>query len=167
MGYIDTQGYVFITGRIKEQYKLENGKYVVPTPLEERIKLSPYVLNVMVYGDNRPHNVALIVVNVPAVRKWAEEHAIALSSDVDTLLRDERVRALFRKELAVQSQDFKGFESVHDFALIGTDFTTDNGMLTPKQSLKRAKVYEAYRGVLEQLYAKKSESRAGASAAAS
>jgi len=52
---------VYITGRIKEQYKLENGKYVVPTPLEEALKLSPYIANVMVYGDNRPYNVALIV----------------------------------------------------------------------------------------------------------
>ena len=165
MGYIDEQGYVYITGRIKEQYKLENGKYVVPTPLEERLKLSPYVLNAMVYGDNRPYNVALVVANVPAVRKWAEEHAIAISSDVDALLRDERVKALFRKEIAEQSQAFKGFESVQDFALIATDFTTDNGMLTPKQSLKRAKVFEAHRAVFDQLYAKKAEARPATAAA--
>jgi long-chain acyl-CoA synthetase len=164
MGYVDAQGYVFITGRIKEQYKLENGKYVVPTPLEESLKLSPYVLNAMVYGDNRPHNVALIVANVPAVRKWAEEHSIAVSSDVDALLRDERVKALYRKEIAEQSNAFKGFESVKDFALIATDFTTDNGMLTPKQSLKRAKVFETYRAVFDALYAKKAEPRAAAAA---
>ncbi len=164
MGYVDTQGYVFITGRIKEQYKLENGKYVVPTPLEERLKLSPYVLNAMVYGDNRPCNVALVVANVPAVRKWAEEHSIAVSSDVDALLRDERVKALFRKEIAAQSGDFKGFEGIQDFALIATDFTTENGMLTPKMSIKRRQVFEAYRPVLEQLYAKrKSEARPEAS----
>jgi long-chain acyl-CoA synthetase len=164
MGFVDQQGYVFITGRIKEQYKLENGKYVVPTPLEDRLKLSPFVLNAMVYGDNRPYNVAIVVANVPAVRKWAEEHSIAISADVDALLRDERVKALFRKEIADQSQEFKGFESVQDFALVGTDFTTDNGMLTPKQSLRRRQAIEAYRPVLEQLYAKKkSDPRAGAS----
>src|SRR5262249_48787010 len=60
MGRLDSDGFLYITGRLKEQYKLENGKYVVPTPLEEQLKLSPYVANVMVYGDNRPYNVALI-----------------------------------------------------------------------------------------------------------
>ena len=52
MGYIDDDGFLFITGRIKEQYKLENGKYVVPAPLEEQLKLSPYIVNVMVHGAN-------------------------------------------------------------------------------------------------------------------
>jgi long-chain acyl-CoA synthetase len=155
MGYVDTQGYVFITGRIKEQYKLENGKYVVPTPLEDRLKLSPFVLNAMVYGDNRPYNVAIVVANVPAVRKWAEEHSIAVSADVDALLRDERVKALFRKEIAEQSQDFKGFESIQEFALVATDFTTENGMMTPKLSLRRRQAVEAYRPILDQLYARK------------
>jgi long-chain acyl-CoA synthetase len=167
MGYVDTQGFVFITGRIKEQYKLENGKYVVPTPLEERLKLSPYVLNAMVYGDNRPYNVGIVVANVPAVRKWAEEHSIAVSADVDALLRDEKVKALFRKELAEQSGDFKGFESIQDFALIATDFTTDNGMMTPKMSLKRRQIIDTYKPLLDQLYAKKkSEARAGGTTAA-
>jgi long-chain acyl-CoA synthetase len=117
----------------------------------------------MVYGDNRPYNVAIVVANVPAVRKWAEEHSIAISADVDALLRDERVKALFRKEIAEQSQDFKGFESIQDFALVATDFTTDNGMMTPKLSLRRRQAFDVYRAVLEQLYAKKkTETRTGA-----
>jgi long-chain acyl-CoA synthetase len=168
MGYVDTQGYVFLTGRIKEQYKLENGRYVVPTPLEDKLKLSQYVLNAMVYGANRPYNVAIVVANVSAVRKWAEQHSIAVSADVDALLRDERVKALFRKEIAEQSGDFKGYESVQDFALIANDFTTDNGMLTPKLSLRRRQVVEAYQPLIEQLYAKKKgEIRAGTSAVSS
>src|SRR5262249_17789624 len=59
MGKLDRDGFLFITGRIKEQYKLENGKYVVPTPLEEQLKLSPLIANAMVYGDNKLYNVAL------------------------------------------------------------------------------------------------------------
>ncbi len=98
MGYIDAHGFLFITGRIKEQYKLENGKYVVPTPLEEQIKLSPYVANVMVYGDNRPYNVALVVANVPALRDLGRpEHQLTLPGDPEALLKDDRVRALFKQ----------------------------------------------------------------------
>jgi long-chain acyl-CoA synthetase len=169
MGYIDAHGFLYITGRIKEQYKLENGKYVVPTPLEEQIKLSPYVANVMVYGDNRAFNVALVVANVPALRSWGEQGHLAppLPGDPAALLGDDRVRALFRKEIEKHGEEFKGFESVRDFALIADDFTTDNGMLTPSLKLKRRKVVETYGGLLEQLYAKKKgEARAGAGASA-
>jgi long-chain acyl-CoA synthetase len=160
MGYIDPRGFLFITGRIKEQYKLENGKYVVPTPIEDALKLSPYVLNTMVYGDNRPFNVALVVVNVAAVRRWAETEHTRLPNDEQELLKDDRVRALFRSEIEKRVGVVKGFEAIRDFALIATDFTTDNGMLTPSLKLKRRKVVEAFGPVIEQLYAKpKTEAR--------
>src|SRR5208283_1742785 len=153
MGYVDAQGWVYITGRIKEQYKLENGKYVVPTPLEEQLKLCPYVLNVMVHGDNKPYNVALVVVNLPAVAKWAAEQQMQLPSDPDAVLKDDRVKSLLRREIEKYGAPFKGFESIQDFALLKDDFTTDNGMLTPSLKLKRRKVVEVYGPLLEQLYA--------------
>jgi long-chain acyl-CoA synthetase len=157
MGYIDAQGFLFITGRIKEQYKLENGKYVAPTPLEEQIKLSPYVLNAMVYGDNRPFNVALVVADLPAVKGWARDNQLSLPGDTESLLKDTRVRALFRKEIDKHGAEFKGFERIGDFALIADDFTGENGMLTPSLKLKRRKVVETYGALLEQLYAKKTD----------
>jgi long-chain acyl-CoA synthetase len=167
MGYLDPHGFLFITGRIKEQYKLENGKYVVPTPLEEQIKLSPYVANVMVYGDNKPFNVALVVANVPAIKSWAAQHAANLPTDPDALLKDDRVRSLLKGEIEKYGAGFKGFESIQDFALIASDFTTDNGMLTPSLKLKRRKVLETYGSSIEQLYAKRrGEKSPGASATA-
>jgi long-chain acyl-CoA synthetase len=155
LGYIDAQGFLFISGRIKEQYKLENGKYVVPTPLEEAIKLSPYVANAMVYGDNKPFNVALVVASVPALKKWAQDNTIALPDGADAILKDDRVRALFKQEIEKYGAAFKGFESIQDFALIADDFTTDNGMLTPSLKLKRRKVIETFGPVIESLYAKR------------
>jgi long-chain acyl-CoA synthetase len=163
MGYVDEGGYLFITGRIKEQYKLENGKYVVPSPLEEQLKLSPYVANVMVYGDNKPHNVALVVANVPALAKWAQAERVQLPSDVDAMLADERVRGLLAREIARTSATFKPYETIADFALIGADFTVENGMLTPKQSLRRRRVIDTYGHLFEQLYAKAKAKKAQAS----
>jgi long-chain acyl-CoA synthetase len=154
MGYLDAHGYLYITGRIKEQYKLENGKYVVPTPLEESLKLSPFVANVMVYGDNKPYNVALVVANVDAVKDWAAQNGVA-AAGVDALLQEPRVRDLFKGEIEKYSREFKGFESVQDFALIATDFTTENGMLTPSMKLKRRKVMEEHGKAIEDIYAKK------------
>ncbi len=164
MARIDDDGFIFITGRIKEQYKLENGKYVVPTPLEEQIKLSPYVLNVMVYGDNRPYNVALVVANVSAVRTWGKENGVSESDD-EKLLASSKVRELFKKELEKYAAKFKGFEEVRDFALISEDFTTENNMLTPSLKLKRRGVVAKWQGVIDGIYTKK-KSKEGASATA-
>jgi long-chain acyl-CoA synthetase len=160
MGRIDGDGFLFITGRIKEQYKLENGKYVVPTPLEEQLKLSAYVLNAMVYGDNRPYNVALVVANVDAVRKWGQDNGVS-EGDAEKLLAHAKVQRLFKDELDHYGEKFKGFEGVKDFALIPEDFTTDNGMLTPSLKVKRRKVVEVYQPVLDALYAKKKEKADG------
>src|SRR5580704_1805867 len=164
-GFIDAQGFLYITGRIKEQYKLENGKYVVPTPLEEQIKLSPYVLNAMVYGDNKPYNVAVIVANVGAVRKWAEATQMHLPGSDDAVLDDLRVRSLFEKEIETYAGAFKGFESIRDFALIASDFTVEAGFLTPSLKLKRRKVLEVYGPLIDRMYAQGKGARPAAARA--
>jgi long-chain acyl-CoA synthetase len=156
MGYLDADGFLYVTGRIKEQYKLENGKYVVPTPLEEQLKLSPYVANAMVYGDNRPFNVALIVANVDAVKGWAASNGLETLAP-GALLTHPKVADLFKKEIDRRSEKFKGFESVASFAVIPDDFTTQNGMLTPSLKLKRRAVMEAHGPLLEGLYSAKRE----------
>ncbi|MEB3067500.1 hypothetical protein, partial [Parvimonas micra] len=81
--------------------KLENGKYVAPTPLEEKLKLSPYILNAFVYGDNKPYNVALVVANLDSVKKFAAEHGVTGSGDA--LLESPKVKELFKKELGEYS----------------------------------------------------------------
>jgi long-chain acyl-CoA synthetase len=164
-GFLDSSGYLYITGRIKEQYKLENGKYVVPSPLEEKLKLSPYILNAFVYGDNKPYNVALLCADMSAVKKFASEQGLGAQSG-EALLENPRVRELFKKELEKHMADFKGFEEVKDFAIIDEDFTTDNGMLTPSLKVKRRKVMEKYGKAVDALYAKKREKRAEAASQA-
>jgi long-chain acyl-CoA synthetase len=165
LGYLDSDGFLYITGRIKEQYKLENGKYVVPTPLEEELKLSPYIANAMVYGDNRPYNVAILVANVDALKGWARSNELG-SEAVEALLNNAKVRDLYAKQVEEFSKKFKGFESVSGFALIAEDFTTENGMLTPSLKLKRRKVLEAYGPLLDGLYAKKPVQAVSAASAA-
>jgi long-chain acyl-CoA synthetase len=151
MGYQDDDGFLFITGRIKEQYKLENGKYVVPVPLEEAVKLSMLVVNVFVHGANKPHNVALIVPDFEGLKEWATEQGI---EDVtpSALVKNEKVRAKIREEIEAKSQGFKGYERIKEFALIEEDFTTENGMLTPSMKLKRRIVLEKYGELVEGLY---------------
>jgi long-chain acyl-CoA synthetase len=148
MGYVDPDGFLHITGRIKEQYKLENGKYVVPSPFEEKLKLSPYIANVMIYGANKPHNVALVIPDLEALRGWAAKQNLAL----EDVAGNEQVRNLLRAEIEALSRDIKGYERVQNFVVTIEDFTTDNGMLTPTLKLKRRVVLERYGEDLDALY---------------
>src|SRR5688500_19201416 len=76
LGRFDADGFLFITGRVKEIYKLENGKYVAPAPLEEKITLSPFILQAMVHGMNKPYNVAVIVPDMSSLKPWAHKNGI-------------------------------------------------------------------------------------------
>jgi long-chain acyl-CoA synthetase len=148
MGYVDEDGYLYITGRIKEQFKLETGKYVVPSPLEEELKLSPYVTNVMLHGANRPHNVCLVVLDMANLTKWAEREGVALGEPTT----NPKVKELIESELEKYSKGFRSYERPKAFALITADFSVENGMLTPKMSMRRNRVLDHYQEVLEKLY---------------
>jgi len=148
MGFVDDDGYLYITGRIKEQYKLENGKYVVPSPLEEELKLSPFIANVMIHGANKPYNVALVVPDKAALEKWAADNGKTLG-DVE---KSDDVKKVIEDELKKYAKSFKGFERPEKFVLTAEDFTTDNGMLTPTLKLKRRNVLQKYEPALDALY---------------
>jgi long-chain acyl-CoA synthetase len=151
LGRFDGDGFLYITGRIKEQYKLENGKYVAPAPLEEHINLSPYILSTLVYGDNRPYNVALVVPDLAVVKKWAAAEGITVGGDQD-LLEHSRVVALIQAEVDRYSSDWKGFEKIRKVTLLAEDFSTQNGFLTPTLKLKRRVALQRYGPQIEALY---------------
>ena len=148
LGHLDADGYLFITGRIKEQYKLENGKYVMPSPLEERLALSPFVTQVMLHGSGHPHNVALVAIDPAAIAGWASERGIAIADPTS----DERVRALIQGELDREAAAFRGYERPRACLLVDQPFTVENGLLTPTLKLKRREVLARYGPALEALY---------------
>jgi len=151
MGLIDDEGFLHITGRVKEQYKLLNGKYVVPTPLEEKMKLSPYISNAMVYGMNREFNVAVVIPDYEALKNWAAEKG--LDPNPASLAKSDELRALIEDEVNQFSAEFKGYEKARKLFIGDEDFTTDNGMLTPTLKLKRRVVLQRYNDAIESLYA--------------
>jgi len=164
LGYLDDDGFLYITGRIKEQYKLENGKYVAPSPLEEHLKLSPFIANAMVYGSNRLYNVALLVPDMDSLKEWAKEQGISFDSD-DKLLERPKVKELLMGEVNKYSAEWKGFEKVKDICLVAEDFTTQNGLLTPSLKLKRRVAWQKYGPMIEALYEKAGGSKKSAQAA--
>jgi long-chain acyl-CoA synthetase len=152
LGTFDDDGFLYVTGRIKEQYKLENGRYVMPSPLEEQLKLSPFIANVMLYGDNKPFNVGIIVPDVEAVRGWAERAGITLRED---LTSDPAVEKLIRDELDRCSVRFKPYEKPSAFVLTLEDFTCERGLLTPTLKVKRSRVLERHARSVDALYAER------------
>ena len=151
MGKFTSDGFVQITGRFKEQYKLENGKYVAPAPLEELLKLSGFINHVFIFGDNKPFNICLVVPDFDATAKWAAELGIN-ETDPEVLVKNDKVHAKIGEELARCSEEFKGYEKPRKWALLTEEFTTDNDMLTPKMSVKRRNVIKRYQDVLDRLY---------------
>jgi len=163
LGYRDEDGYLYITGRIKEQYKLANGKYVSPGPLEEALRLSPLNADVMVHGDGRLYNVALIFPDLTrlcaAVGGAAED--IARPEAVERFLRQPRVRETMAGEIAARSPELRAYERIGSFLLLPEGFTQESGMLTPSLKLKRRAIVARWRAEIDGLYASEASGAAG------
>lgn len=137
-GRFDADGYLFITGRLKDQFKLENGKYVFPAALEEALELHPLVQSSMVSGDGQPFCVALLVLDAAAVKTWAEHHP---GEDVKTVLPKELTESLAGR--------FGSYEIPKKFVFIDEPFTVANGLLTQTMKLKRKQIVAKYRALID------------------
>ncbi|QED27251.1 long-chain fatty acid--CoA ligase [Microvenator marinus] len=148
LGRLDADGFLYIIGRVKEQYKLENGKYVVPAPLEEELKLSPYVNQIMIEGTNKPYNVALVVLDQDTLKEWCAANNVGESE----ALNHPKLHETMKSEVDRVGHSFKGYEKPKKFLLVSEEFSTENDMLTPKMSVKRRVVMEKYGEALMALY---------------
>jgi long-chain acyl-CoA synthetase len=151
-GRLDEDGFLFITGRIKEQYKLENGKYVFPATIEEEIKLMPLVENAMVYGEGRPYNVCMIVPDFVVLGKYAREHQLA--EGPAQLVADRDIQNMIAHEItAFLKGKFGKYEIPKKFLFVKENFSLENGTLTQTMKLKRRSVLGQYQNQLDALYA--------------
>jgi long-chain acyl-CoA synthetase len=148
LGQLDKDGWLRVTGRIKEQYKLENGKYIAPSKIEMAISSSRFISQVVLCGANKPFNVALLVPEWEAIRT---EFGVGTSVSEQELADDERVHRLIDGEISSRCAHCKKFEVPVKWAFVAP-FTASNKMLTPKMSIRRHKVVEAYEDVISHLY---------------
>jgi long-chain acyl-CoA synthetase len=151
-GRLDSEGFLYITGRFKEEYKLENGKYVHPGVIEEEIKLLPSVVNAMIYGDGKKYNTCLVVPDFDVLAQYAQEMGIT-SIDPNVLVEDGKIKSRIGEEITNHLKGAYGeYEIPQKYHLITEDFTIENGMLTQTMKLKRREVLKKYGDVLNGLY---------------
>jgi long-chain acyl-CoA synthetase len=151
LGFLDSDGFLHITGRLDDEYKLDNGKHVVPSRLERELRLSRYVRAAVVYGEGRPHNVALVVVDVDALSRWAEDRDLHFP-DTAAMLASPRVKSHIMAEIGERSGGFRGYERIRDALLVTENLNADGGMLSAAQKLRRGAMLDKYGDELARLY---------------
>ncbi|HEY8713838.1 MAG TPA: long-chain fatty acid--CoA ligase [Candidatus Acidoferrum sp.] len=158
IGYLDADGYLFITDRKKDLIKTAAGKFVAPQPIENLLKSSPYLLNAMVVGDARKYVVALLVPNAMTISAKAAEEGRKIGSNAE-MAADPWVHSLIESEVQRLTPHLAQYESIKRFALLPEDFTFDNGSLTFTLKLKRRIVEQHYRRIIDELYSDTAEPR--------
>ncbi len=151
-GWFDEEGFLHITGRFKDEYKLANGKYVHPESLENEIKLMRSIANAMIYGEGRDYNVAVIVPDFAELKADPATQAWVKDTPEETLQSEDLKNYLAKSIMEYVRKSFGGYEVPQKFLFIAEDFTVTNGMLTQTMKLKRSIVLAKYKDQLLSLY---------------
>ena len=151
IGIIDEGRFLKITDRKKELFKTSGGKYVAPQPIENKLKESMFVEQVMVVGAGKKFVGALIVPSFPALKKWAKDNGIAAASH-EALIKEPKVHDLYKSIRDKYNPFFNQVEQVKRFELLPQEWGIETGEMTPKMSLKRKVIMEKYKDKIEEIY---------------
>ena len=151
IGCLDTDGFLTITDRKKELLKTSGGKYIAPQVLEQLIKGSRFVNQVVVIGDGRKFASALIVPDWDQLDAYAKHKGLDLRTRAD-FCHSPRILDLFERQIAARTEHLAQFEKVKKLALLEHEFTVESGELTPTLKVKRRVIDQKYRNVIDRLY---------------
>jgi len=154
LGELDDDGFLKITGRKKEIIVTAGGKNVAPAVLEDRIRAHRLVSQTIVVGDQRPFVAALITLDDEALPAWLESKGKPTDLTAEQLRDDEELIAEIDAAVKEANKAVSQAEAIKKFRVLGSDFTEDNGMLTPSLKLKRSVVMKEFDQEVENLYAR-------------
>ncbi|MGH6921234.1 MAG: AMP-dependent synthetase/ligase, partial [Geminicoccaceae bacterium] len=150
VGLVDEDGYIQITDRKRDLIVLSGGDNCAPQRIEGILALEPELAQVMVYGDRRPHLVALIVPDAEFARRYARQHG--LSPDLASLVENAGFQRVIGEAVRRANQNLSVIERVRHFQLLPEPFTIENGMMTPTLKLKRQQICRLHRDLIDGLY---------------
>jgi len=140
-----------ITDRKKELFKTSGGKYVAPQPIENKMKESRYISQILVVGPERKFVGALIVPSVNALKEWMKQKGLSYTTTED-LIKNEAVLNLYKQIIEEYNQNFNHVEQIKRFELLPREWSIETGEMTPKLSLKRKVIMEKYKDAIERIY---------------
>jgi long-chain acyl-CoA synthetase len=156
IGEIDKQGFLRITDRKKEMFKTSGGKYIAPQLIENAMKQSRFIEQIMVIGDGEKMPAAFIQPNFDFVKEWAKLHGIDVGTDHKSIAANEKVIARINEEVEKMNEKFGNWEKVKRFELTPEVWSIGGGELTPTLKLKRKQILEKYHTLYKQIYSSSS-----------
>jgi long-chain acyl-CoA synthetase len=151
-GAIDSDGFLTITGRIKELFKTSGGKYIAPPAIESKFKaICPYASQFVVFGDERNFCVALVTLDPDAIAGWAAENGMEGASYTD-IVRSEKCRAMVAGYVDELNTKLNRWETIKKWELLDHDLSVESGELTPSMKVKRNVVQDNYKDTIDSFY---------------
>jgi long-chain acyl-CoA synthetase len=151
IGIMVDNRFLKITDRKKALLKTSGGKYIAPQPIENKLKESRYIEQVMVVGDGQKFTAALIVPKFHQLEIWCKDKNIDATNH-EALIQNKAVLELFRAEIDKANVNFGHIEQVKRFGLLPKEWTVEAGEITPKLDLKRKIILEKYKEVIDKIY---------------
>ena len=152
IGEIDSEGFLKITDRKKEMFKTSGGKYISPQLLENAMKQSRFIEQIMVIGDGQKMPAAFIQVNFDFVKEWAKLHEIDLGITNEMIVVNPKLIERIQEEVTEINKKFGNWEQIKRFELTPDVWSIDGGHLTPTMKLKRKIVMEKYKDLYQKIY---------------
>ena len=152
IGEIDSEGFLKITDRKKSMFKTSGGKYVAPQLIENAMKQSNFIEQILVVGEGEKMPAALIQPNWEFVNDWIDKKNNGISKNPEEAVKDEKLIARFQKEVDKYNERFGKWEKVKTFALTPDTWSIEGGQLTPTMKAKRKVIKEMYKDLYEGLY---------------
>lgn len=152
IGEIDSEGFLKITDRKKEMFKTSGGKYIAPQILENAMKQSRFIEQIMVIGDGQKMPAAFIQPSFEFIRDWAKLHNVEIGTTNEEIIVNPKVIDRIQQEIEVINEKFGNWEKIKRFELTPDLWTVPAGHLTPTLKLKRKVILEKYYGLFEKIY---------------
>ena len=151
-GELDADGFLTITGRIKELFKTSGGKYIAPPAIESKFKaICPYASQFVVFGNERNFCVALVTLDPDAITDWAKENGV--SGDYSEIVASDACRTMVGGYVEQLNAQLNRWETIKKWELLDHDLSVESGELTPSMKVKRNVVEDNYAELIDSFYA--------------
>ena len=151
-GEFDGDGFLKITGRKKEIFKTSGGKYIAPAAIENRMKQSRFIEQILVIGEGQKMAAGIVQPNFDFVKEWAKRHHIQVGSSMEEIAKNPKVKERIMQEIDEGNKNFGQWETIKRIELTPEIWTVDNQLLTPTFKPKREVILKKYKDLYDKIY---------------